>query len=451
MIHLATAILAMHESPEADALQRRLQDAHYVCVFASSVEEALAAAKHSRPDVFIVGPGLADADVVTAVRAIRADGRFGDLPVFALTIRPLSEVGASLLEAGADDAAEWPESPQVVALRVRPLVRAATMLTEFMLRAEIAGAFGMSVDTNLILDEESAPNVIILGTQLIVEVIEQALGVDGGASGLERATDLFEAQRLMEVNRYDAAVLAPVADIDPFIDLCVQIRRNPRLFNLPVVMMIEELADADPVAIHLAGASNVLPASTPAATLTFVLTALVRRQRLRWAIRQALNRTLGLTTSDGVVHQVYSNAFLEAYLERRLGTVEARDREFAVIGFDFAGVEAIRKEFGPAAEASLAKQIGQWLTLLVRAEDLVAKITSSRFIVTLPDTPIEEANVVMHRIAGVISNTDFAVKDVYRVVKIWPMVNAAGLTASDTVHSLLQRAAARFETLDGAG
>ncbi len=438
MIHLASALIAAGDTAESRALFDRLLDSSYTGSFVHSGADALDILGRSRPDVVIVGPGLGDMSAVELLSAIKSNDALRDLSVFVLSEAPLADTGDALLAAGVDDAALWPERPAVIVARVRPLVRVATMQAELALRAKLAHGLGVEVAGSARDEDTEAPRILIVGETPAQSNAAKALP----DAELTRAPDLFEAQRLMEDQRFDACVMAAEANVEAYLDLCQQIRRNPRLFNLPVVFMADPALLPDRALPLGMGASHVLPYPAPPEELRFALMALVRRQRRRWALRQALDRTMTTELMDDRVRDVYNNAFLSRYLEARIGSARKHEREFSVIGFGFAGVDAIRHEFGEDSETSLLEQIAQWLNLLVRAEDMVARVDGARFCVTLPDTPISEAQVVMHRIAGVISNTDFAVRDVYRVVNVWPLVSATGLTEGDAVHSLLERIAA---------
>jgi two-component system cell cycle response regulator len=446
MIHLASALIAAGDNADTRALHRLLLDSSYTATLVHSGAEACAVLGKTRPDVVILGPDLADMPALDLLERIKDAEETRDIAVFVLSERPLAERGDALLAAGADDAVAWPERPAVIVARVRPLVRVATMQAELAARVALARDAGVAVTAEATAEDDEAPRILIVGETPAQESAAEALP----DAELTRAPDLFEAQRLMEESRFDACVMAAEADVEAYLDLCQQIRRNPRLFNLPVVFMAspELLPDrAQPLGM---GASHVLPYDAAAAELRFALMALVRRQRLRWAIRQALAATMVPALMDDRVPEVYGQAFLGAYLSARIASSRQRERKFSLIGFGFAGVDAIRHEFGEDAENSLLNQIGQWLTLLVRAEDLVARGDGARFCVTLPDTPLSEAQVVMHRIAGVISNTDFAVRDVYRVVNVWPLVNATALEAEDTADGLLGRVAVDYESEMGS-
>ena len=147
-----------------------------------------------------------------------------------------------------------------------------------------------------------------------------------------------------------------------------------------------------------------------------------------------------MLTSD--LPDLYTGAFLGAYLADRIAAAHSQGKPLSIIHFSFGGVARIEEEFGTPAGNHLRQQLGQWIISLTRAEDLVAHLGGSRFAVALPDTPLDEPEVVMQRIAGVIGYTDFAVQDVYQVVKVWPHVGAAGWAPGETAPALLARAEA---------
>jgi two-component system cell cycle response regulator len=432
MTHVASTVLAMGDDADARALQQALQGSGYIAPFFTDGEQALEKARASAPDLIIVGPGLQGRSGDAFVTACGTDPQLAVIPLVVLTAEPLAAVGDHLLAARVDDAIAWPSDPAEVVQRLRPTVRLSTMREELAIRRTVSGT--KSTPEDVVSDQDTPPTIMVIGGPDAEKAVSAALK---GKARLTRNDDLFEAQRLLEEQRFDACVIAAGEQVEPALDLCLQIRRNPRLFNLPVVFV----SDADHLgnlgrALNM-GASHVI--ATPAAEteLRFSLMTLVRRQRLRWLIRQDLACTLDGENRAARVKEAYSAGFLERYLDQRIAQAKKTQRQFSVVGFAFAGVDAIRHEFGPQAEGHLLDQIGQWLTLLVRAEDMVAHLDGARFCVTLPDTPPNEAQVVMHRIAGVISNTDFAVADVYRVVTVWPYVHAFGLTDADRARTIL--------------
>lgn len=438
MIHLAKALIVIGDSRAAETLSRTLSAQGYTCTHTDTGAEVDALIISHAPDVLIIGPDLKGEHQKDLAARLKSSPATKGLPLFYLSAEPLEQTGDSLLDLGIDDAVIWPVHPDLVLARLRPLARVATMRTEYLARRAVMDAENLSPEAPDAAETATPPSILVIGPEETSETVTQAIA----DAQVMVAADLVEAQRLMDERLFDAAVMAPAGNPQPYLDLCLQVRRNVRLFNLPVVFISGD-GSADDLATAMSmGASSALRADAGITELRFTLRVLVRRQRLRWALRRSLGSQLTPATVDPVIPGVYSLPFLDLCLTARLSGAETRVRRFSVIEFAFAGVESIRHEFGEESERSLISQIGQWLTLLVRAEDMVASLGGSRFAVVLPDTPLSEAQVVMHRIAGVISNTEFAAKDVYRVVTVWPFVNAAEVVAGDTPESLLARAAA---------
>lgn len=287
MIHMANALLALGDSAEARALHDRLAASDMTVGFVHDGNAAITAARRSHPDVVVVGPGLAGPGAMEVLRALKSDAETADIPVFVLTEAPLAETGADLLEAGADDGAAWPASTALIVGRVRPLVRVATMHAELKHRGALFADLGLGAVPTVEADATEPPVLLVVGDR----EAEAAVAAAVAEAEVVRAPDLIEAQRMMEDRLFDACVMVPHdGEVEAHLDLCLQTRRNARLFNLPVVFAADAGLMPDPARALGMGASHALPGLEPRAELRFALLALVRRQRLRWAIRRAPSR-----------------------------------------------------------------------------------------------------------------------------------------------------------------
>ena len=255
---------------------------------------------------------------------------------------------------------------------------------------------------------------------------------------LSQAADTVEAEDLLSGKNFDVALVAPGKDPTPYLELCAQTRNNPRLFNLPV-LFLGDARRTNEAAAYRHGASGYLVAPVdPGEVLSSVL-ILARRQRLRWAIREALGQTLRDPTRDAATG-VYRREFLDSYLPQRVDFAGSHGRHLTILFFLVPDVETIGRQFGEEQADHLRLQVAQWITSLLRGEDLTVRYEENEFCVVLPDTPKDEADIVMNRITGVLAYTDFAVKEVYHPVKVWVRAGAADLRPGDTVDSLVDRA-----------
>ncbi|WP_404378356.1 diguanylate cyclase domain-containing protein [Caenispirillum salinarum] len=440
MIHVANCLFIAPDDPASRALWQDLNAEGHAGEHLTEPDTAVARAAAARPDVIVIAEDPSGRPALEVVAALKARPETRDVPV-CLLLRAWDPARLTdLLDAEVDDAVAPPMDGGVLAARLRPLVRMSTMRAALTLRIAAANRFGIEVSDRISIADER-PQVLVAGAEDDVARVRSAVG---NSVEITATDSLFEAESLMNRRIFDCFVMAATGSADAALDLCTQIRRNPRLFNLPVVLMIDEAPDVGQQA-HAMGASQVLSRAPGAEELRWAVFTLVRRQQTRWAIRRALDRSRAPALLSEDLPDLYTREMLCASLTDHLTEARKSGKALSVIRFGFGGVNRIASEFGDEAARHLRRQLGQWITSLIRAEDLAAHLGEARFAVVLPDTPLDEAQVVMHRIAGVIGYTDFAVQDVYEVVKVWPRVGGAEARPEDTADSLLDRAEAQME------
>lgn len=430
---LATLFVAGTDPVSSAGLLDRLDAAGYAVVVAS--EAPVAQARRLCPDLILIGEAAGDPLVLAT--ALRADPACGGVPLVLLCETIETSLAQRALAAGIDELLLTSVEDAEMLARLRPLVRLATMQDELRLRAVAAATFGLKVaERGKLPPGPERPTLLAVG--LDPDNIAGQLAEDDADVTL--CPDLYAAERLLEQSPYDAAIVTASGEAE--LTFASDLRHNSRLFNLPVVMLAdtqETLARA-----YRRGASRVLLRPVETDLLRTVVLTLVRRQRLRWAIRAAFGQSLGPTTADALTG-IHGRPFLDRALDLRLAAARERDRPLTAVLFAIPSVDSVRAHFGEAAGDHLLRQLGQWISRLVRAEDLVARIATNRFCVVLPDTPLVEAEVVMHRIAGVLSHTDFAIPEVYQPVRVWVRVGCAEARADDDRPTLLARAAQALE------
>lgn len=429
MIRLANVLIVDGNHDRSEEMRARLGHAGYHASTVPTGVDALGHLRHEHPDLVIVADP-ADGDAIELGAQIKNAKETNDIPVLLLAPEATAEVYRRVLAAGLDDVLTPQCDDSELNARLRPLVRLETMHAELRQRALVAGRFGIAARERVSGPIGAAPALLLIGDRL--EKVHPLLADLGEVAA---AADLFEAEDQLGRRNFDAAVVSFGEDPEGLLGFCSQVRNNPRLFNLPMVLLTPQPANE----AYRRGATRVLPPTADPAVLHSVVLSLVRRQQLRWAIRGALNDSLAPATRDPLTG-AYGRAFFDAYLASRLELAKEQDRHLAVVFFAAPNIDGVRRQFGDDAALHLTQQVGQWITGLLRAEDLTAAYAPNEFCVVLPDTPLVEAEVVMHRIAGVLAYTDFAVREVYQPVKVWVQVGCTDVRNDDTVVSLLARA-----------
>ncbi len=435
MIRLANVIVAHADTGAAETILARLSHNGYHALHAASRQRVLELAKDEHPDLILVGDVGEDAIGLGA--DLKQEAMLADIPMVLLVEKVTADAAERAYDAGLDDTLSMHDDDVELLSRLRPLVRLATMHAELRHRSFAARGFGVTARERASVPEGTRPCILVVGHD------HDGVGAMLGASAeVIHSSNLYDAESLLEHRNFDAAVVTTDGELENYLAFTSQVRNNPRLFNLPMVLVVDKGVSA--AEVYRRGASRVLSRPFDSGMLRASVLSMVRRQQLRWAIRAALFESLKEETHDPLTG-AYSRAFLDSYLGERLEIAKTHDRHLAVVFFYIPNIEGVRSHFGDDAAEHLAQQLGQWITGLLRAEDMTSLYAKNQFCVVLPDTPTVEAEVVMHRIAGVLAYTDFAVREVYQPVKVWVQVACTDAKTTDTLETLLARVQAKLD------
>lgn len=439
--HLANILLAHPDAARRSRLTEILQGGGYaVRTEATLSDEALASLPANPPDLIVLAGG--EAHVLSRAERIKNNTGIADIPIVLMSTTRSVDLLRAARDALAEDVLAEETDPEIFLARLKPLVRLSTMRHELACRMELA----LSVSETPLPAAAAQPDAQAPYTLLLLTSDDQDARLIRSAlpnAILHVTENPTEAEDMLARRNFDAAIIA-ADNRDAALDLCSQLRINPRLFNLPALLVADRGRFGPPVEAYRRGASRLIGRPIDPELLLTHVSALVRRQRMRWRIRSELTRTLTLSAKDRYATTIYNRAFLERHLEGHVARAIKEQRHLSLICFDIPSVETLRAEFGEEAVVYHLSQLGGWIAGLLRAEDLAARIDGNLFCAVLPDTPIEEADVVMHRIAGVLAYTEFAVPDVFQPVRAWVDVGSAAVIPNDSASAMIDRARPHF-------
>ncbi len=440
MTRLANVLLAGTDRKRLATVSAVLHDGGYDVVCRESEQETLDTARHIIPDVIVIDLAAAFFDGLELARRLRDDPDTGVVPVAALDDGDTEDVYRRAQAVGVQDVFEMPAEPDEMRARLAPLVRLSCMRAELRARARLADMVtGRELHAERLRRDESTYRVLVIGGT--ADTAARLAGILAPDSEVAHSESLFRAADMMTDGRFDAALLdsSPDGSDDADLGLCTQVRNNPRLFNLPMVLLAEPGRFADRAAAYRRGASLLLPKPVDSERLRASVAALVDRQRLRWAVRGGLDATRQPETLDAQT-DTYDFNFLFRHLENRIEMAFEGNRFLTLVFFSIPNLPDIIAQFGDAAETLMVHQLAGWINRLIRAEDLCARHSQHIFCVILPDTPVDEARIVMQRIAGVLGVTEFHLgEEVCQAIKVWVEVGMAEYAAGDSAFDLIAR------------
>jgi diguanylate cyclase (GGDEF)-like protein len=251
---------------------------------------------------------------------------------------------------------------------------------------------------------------------------------------------LCEATALDYLTRrdFDAVVINASSSIEPYISFVKGVRQISRLYNLPVLLLAEraELAGCDHV--YDSGITDVIAKPYSSDELKLRMNLLVRESRFRESLKKIYQQAKHLATSDSLTG-LYSRGFLLEHVSSMVTDANRTSQSFSLAGMSIANIEAINSELGYAAGDRIIRQVGEVIGLLIRGEDLASRYAGAKFIVALPNTPIDQAKYAIQRINGVVAHTEFALEGHHAPIKIMLTTTLAGFQQGDTAESLIGR------------
>jgi len=433
---IANIIVASTNSTNLDNFSSKLGQ-HNFTVLTCDNNALETKAKTAHPDLIVIDVSCADYDGFEAAQKLKSNDETSHIPVVLSANEKSDELYNRAVEIKADDIFIHSFDIKEFIIHIKPLLRLSTMFMELDNRVSLAKKFKVPASSEINVSEDIPYQILLIapkdGDKATLETI-----LDGNCN-IEICTDFFAAEDRLTDGTFDAAIChLDSENQETVLSFSSRARNNPRLFNLPMIVMSEgQLKDR--MDAYRRGVTRIVKRPLSIPSLKAKIKMLVRRQRLRWDIRNAIETTREHEVIDDVSH-AYKRDFFTSHLETQLSNAHKWQKNLAVIFFSIPNIPSIQEQFGDKAVNHLLQQIYQWIASLTRVEDLVTRFDNHEFCITLPDTPIDEAQIVMHRIAGILSYTDFAVIDVFQPISVWVESGITSVELGDDVDILIQRA-----------
>lgn len=328
--------------------------------------------------------------------------------------------------------------PLQAAMRLEQLTRAAVAEEEFALRQATFAAHGVALPEPTMGD---APLQVL--TAGAVDRRFLALSNALAAAGAETvaAPTPYTAFDYLHERAFDAAVLWGDPDHAAALSVAAGMRRNTRLYHIPLTLYLRQPIEPDLAALFGRGFADVAAADMSEEEAADRVLALARNHRRQRGLRKALDAVRGCDLMDAQTG-LFSRDLFEGHLERVAQGAQERGRRLSVCVLrapDNDAMAAVRR--GGWLELALT-QIGAMISRLVRVEDTAARLSPEAFALALPATDHAAARVAAERIAAVIACTAFDAGPNNSPFVIELNVGVAEMALDETPQHLLERALA---------
>lgn len=243
----------------------------------------------------------------------------------------------------------------------------------------------------LIVDDESV-------SRYTVEVLLESEGytlvfAENGPEALEKAVQLVPDLMLLDVM---------MPGMDGF-QVCQALRANPRLAELPIVM-VTALDDRESRLRGIeVGADDFMTKPFDRAELRARIRTITRLNRYRRLVETA--EQLAYLANYDVLTQLPNRNLLHERMRQALGRASRNRQGVALLALDLDGFKVINDSLGHECGDKLLWEIGQRLTQAVSEGTTVARIDGDEFVVLLEsNNPIKEMTDIAQCVLNCIKN-----------------------------------------------
>jgi two-component system cell cycle response regulator PopA len=332
-----------------------------------------------------------------------------------------------------------PLYPSQAVFRLESLVRTATAQEEFELRAETFAERGRRLEPP---EESGEPwRVLAIGeptTQFLA--LSNALTKIGAE--VVGAFTAYTAFDYLHDQPFEAVVLWAGDDPAEAISIAAGMRRNSRLYHIPVMLYLRPGDDIGQTEVFHRGVSDVASADASESDTASRVVELAKAYRRQATIRIALNRTRSSGLMDAATG-LFTRELFAAHLARLTRSARQRNRPLSICVLRIND----QAELAPLREGGwmdrAAPQIGSMIGRLVRAEDTAARLGAEAFALALPATRLASGRAAAERIAAVIGCTAFDAGDGRPPFVVEFEIGVAEVDPAESAAMALERAANR--------
>ena len=337
-------------------------------------------------------------DLEAAIAALQGAVRPRRLPVMAIGL----DVGAPI-PAGADIAMSSPPHAVQAALRLEHLVRTAIAGEEMIQREATFAERGSPLP--VVTPDDSPLRILAAGKPdhrfLALSNALVALGCDVVA-----APTPYTAFDYLHERPFDAAILWGAEDHAPALSIAAGMKRNTRLYHIPVVLYLRGSGEINLGELYNRGFADVAAADSAEDETADRVVALARSHRHHLSVRKSLESARGSGLTDPATG-LFTPELFAAHLARISGGARDRRRPLSVCVLRVAETEAVVQARADGWLDRALPQIGAMVSRLIRTEDTAARLSADVFALALPATPAAAGRIAAERIAAVIGCTAF--------------------------------------------
>lgn len=404
-------------------LRAKLAAFCYETVTVENGEAAINAAKQHLPELILLDFHMPGIGGVAACKALRADPRTRDIPIFLYSASPSRAHCIEAFKAGADDFFSKPLNEALLMSRIRTLLRAAPQMHQWqgqsqnpMLRSFAEDALGYIPQGRLAILH---PSDRMIADRFCTDLTTMR-GFTSEVMTAESVLSLSEGQP-----HADLFLLTPEMIAQRGLSLISELKaRKTTKDSMICAILPEDMSVQAPVVLDL-GADEVMALPVDNEELQLRLNNALARKRRADRLRDMFDHELDLAIRDPLTG-LFNRRYLKITLEKIMAqhaTTPAKD--FAVLMIDLDHFKTVNDRFGHSAGDEVLLKITQRLRALTRQDDILGRYGGEEFLLILPQATLKIAQTVAARICKSLADAPIRLNDRDTVLQVSASVGIA--------------------------
>lgn len=427
-------------------LEARLMAEYFQVLTATNGEDALKICQQGLCDIVLLDVIMPGMDGFEVCRTLKFDPATMHLPVVMVTALNQPEDKVKGLEAGADDFLTKPVNDLALVTRVKSLARLKMLTDDLRLRAANGDALAIE---NIENTAQNRANIVIVDDDASsYRSVVKALSENHTVSVITKPND---ALLQIAEDAYDLVIVSADLDGHDSLRLCSYLRSIERTRTLPIIVLAKTgQEDLICRAMEL-GVNDYLRHPIDENELKARVKTQMRRKNYNDCLRNSVQQTIELAVKDPLTG-LHNRRYFEAHFDGLFEKAEKSASQLSVIMCDIDHFKAVNDTFGHQAGDAVIKECAARIQKNIRNVDMACRFGGEEFVIVMPDTTIELANLIAERIREEIAAHPIVTDGGKKQISVTLSMGVSNrMGEDDSPHDLIKRADEALYSAKGAG
>ena len=389
-------------------LKVKLLSAQYEVRAVTNLLQAEALMSHARPDLVIVNLGDHSEDRYGFCQDLRDDFTTSDIAILGVGTANTAKARLAALDVGVKDILPHPIDETLLLARVRSLLRRKHQHSELWVRDSAGRALGFEEEKQA-FDAPIRAHLLTSNTNNypdFIRSISRLYAPNAQILPLDRHVPINEQGSAPDIYVIDSTSMTDPHETLFRLTADLRSRNHTRLAT-QLVVVAPEATEVAALALDL-GADDVVVANASDDELRQRCVLLHQLKRKQDKFHSRVKDGLMAAVTDpltGLYNRRYADPYLKALAEK---SRQSR-QDFAVMMIDIDHFKCVNDTYGHHAGDSVLIEVARRLQDNLRGIDLIARIGGEEFLVALPQSTRDMAEMTADRLRAVVNETPFIV------------------------------------------